>query len=302
MLYGLDLFSGIGGAALALRNYVRPIAYCEIDPYCQTVLLSRQAAGDIPVAPIWDDVSTLARHHITVAVDIVTGGFPCQDISVAGSGAGLEGKRSGLFFQVCRLIDELAPSFLFLENVPAIRTRGAERVGKELASRGYDCRWTCLSAAEVGAPHKRDRWWMLAAHSDRLQLRGEPGRSDRTQGEGLTFPRLDGATRVVADASGDRRFERRSECSLFERGLSPVGGCSAVGVAHCTGLEVRQGVGHNNGAKLATPFRTDWWSTEPHVGRVANGVSRRVDRLRGLGNAWVPAQARQAFEELMGIR
>jgi DNA (cytosine-5)-methyltransferase 1 len=95
-------------------------------------------------------------------IDIIGGGFPCQDLSVAGAGKGLDGERSGLFFEIVRLIRECNPRFVFLENVPAIRTRGGERVVKELASIGYDCRWTTLSASAVGAPHKRERWFLLA--------------------------------------------------------------------------------------------------------------------------------------------
>lgn len=126
MLNGLDLFSGIGGLTLALAPWVRPVAYCENDAYAQSVLLSRQACGDLPVAPIWDDVRTLTKMP---AVDIIYGGFPCQDISCAGLGAGLEGERSGLFFEVMRLVTEINPIFVFLENVPAIRMRGgAQRV------------------------------------------------------------------------------------------------------------------------------------------------------------------------------
>jgi hypothetical protein len=99
---GLDLFSGIGGITLALSPWVRPVAYCENDRYAQAILLSRQASGDLPIAPIWDDIRTLTYSILPVVkIDIIYGGFPCQDISVAGLGAGLEGKRSGLFSRSC---------------------------------------------------------------------------------------------------------------------------------------------------------------------------------------------------------
>jgi DNA (cytosine-5)-methyltransferase 1 len=153
MLYGLDLFSGIGGITLALQSWIRPIAYCEIEPYCQSVLLQRMQEGNLPKAPIWDDIRTL-RSETFASVDLIYCGFPCQDISVAGLQKGLEGKRSGLIFEVFRLLDETKAPFLFLENVPNIRTKGAERICKELAERGYDCRWCNISAADVGALHK----------------------------------------------------------------------------------------------------------------------------------------------------
>lgn len=184
MLNGLDLFSGIGGLTLALAPWVRPIAYCENDRYAQAVLLSRMSKGEIARAPIWDDVRTLGRKnfHGRTSIDLISAGFPCQDISAAGRGAGLAGERSGLFFQVVRLVRELGPAFVFLENVPAIRTRGLDVVIKELSGLGYDCRWTTVSAADVGAPHLRKRWWLLAANADRtrLQVSGtQPARENR---------------------------------------------------------------------------------------------------------------------------
>lgn len=128
MLNGLDLFSGIGGIAYALKEWVRPVIYCEIDRYAQGVLLSRMETGEIPVAPIWDEVKTLGKTSEMPQIDIISGGFPCQDISVAGNGAGLAGERSGLFFEIARLCSELKPRFIFLENVPAITTRGGSEV------------------------------------------------------------------------------------------------------------------------------------------------------------------------------
>ena len=173
---GLDLFSGIGGITLGLSGWVRPIAYCEIEPYCQSILLQRMQEGNLPKAPIWDDIRTLPTDELP-AIDIIYGGFPCQDISVAGAQKGLEGERSGLFFEILRIIDETKAPFIFLENVPNIRTKGAERVCKELAERGYDCRWCNLSAADVGARHKRERWFLLAnANSEGLEGQCKPER------------------------------------------------------------------------------------------------------------------------------
>lgn len=180
MLNGLDLFSGIGGLTVALEPWVRPVAYCENDRYAQSVLLSRMSNGSIIGAPIWDDVRTLRGSGIGIGIDIITGGFPCQDISVAGRRVGLGGERSRLFLHVARLAEEVRPAFIFLENVPAIRSRGLSVVIFELARLGFDLRWTIVSAAEVGAPHLRKRWFCLAAHPDRIkdwvQPRGGRGR------------------------------------------------------------------------------------------------------------------------------
>jgi DNA-cytosine methyltransferase len=161
-LNGLDLFSGIGGISYALGQWVKPVIYCEIDPYAQKVLLSRMADESLPDGPIWDDIKTLQGLPFRRSIDIVYGGFPCQDISLAGSGKGLEGERSGLFFEIVRLAKEIEPRFIFLENVPAITSRGGLQVVREITEMGYDCRWCVISASSIGALHRRERWFLLA--------------------------------------------------------------------------------------------------------------------------------------------
>lgn len=256
MINGLDLFSGIGGLSLALSPWVRTVAYCEIDRYAQSVLMSRMSERDIQAAPIWSDVSLLLPGMLPGnGIDIIYGGFPCQDISVAGNGKGLDGERSGLFFEITRLVSELRPRFVFLENVPAITTRGGVRVISEFTKLGYDCRWTIVSAAELGAPHLRKRWFLLANANG--MRRGEKQVSE-CGGENQTESGHDGKKKYMAD-SASSGLERERERCLGQRG---------------------------------------WWSTEPSVGRMVNGLPRRVDRIKGLGNAVVPAQARQAFERM----
>jgi len=187
MLNDLDLFTGIGGLTLALQDYVTPLAYCEIDTYACSCLLQRMSEGNLPKAPIWDDIRTFPTEGMP-KIDIITAGFPCQDISIAGRQEGLGGKRSGLIFEVFRILDETKASFIFLENVPNIRTKGAERVCKELAERGYDCRWCCLSASDVGALHKRERWFLLgyAKHNglDAVEKSGSLGQTICNNKEG----------------------------------------------------------------------------------------------------------------------
>lgn len=165
MLNGLDLFSGIGGMSLALREWVRPITYCEIDPYCQGVLLSRMSCGELPKAPIYEDIRSLTGLEFAGNVHIIYGGFPCQDISTMGNGKGLEGERSGMFFQIMRLAKEIKPKFLFLENVSAVTRRGGPTIARIITEMGYDCRWCIISAKGLMAPQERNRWFLLA-HSN----------------------------------------------------------------------------------------------------------------------------------------
>ena len=258
-MYGLDLFSGIGGITKALEGYIWPVAYCENNRYAQAVLLQRIVSGDLPSAPIWDDVSTLRQSMLPSGIDIIYGGFPCQDISVAGRGAGLAGKRSGLFFEIERLVSEIRPRFVLLENVPAIRTRGADIVVKELARLRYDCRWDLLSAADVGANHIRKRWWLLA-HTQSEQS----GR--------IRKPKLPPNT-----GTGD-----------------PVENSEFNGLEKSRNSSIQ-------GRKADPTPNASWWEVEPRVGRMVDELPFRVDRLRGLGNAAVPAQAREAFERLIGM-
>jgi len=172
-LSGLDLFSGIGGISQALEPWVKTAAYCENFKPSQAILLSRMGRGEIDIAPIWDDVCSLGAGHLP-RIDIIAGGFPCQDISITGLRRGLAGKRSGLFFEIARLTEELRPSYVFLENVAGIASLGGEEVVSTITQMGYDCRWGCLTSADVGYPTKRERWWLLAssnkARSERERL------------------------------------------------------------------------------------------------------------------------------------
>lgn len=332
---GLDLFSGIGGLALALEPWVRPIAYCENDRYAQAVLLSRMSKGDLSVAPIWDDVRTLTGDYIPETIDIVSGGFPCQDISSAGRGEGLEGKRSGLFFELMRIVEEVSPAFVFLENVPAIRTRGLAKVIGTLSDLRYDCRWTRVSAAEVGAPHLRERWFLLAAHPHSVRLWYERERRPKGQTETNQEPPNDHQTRILADTESLRRRQRRSELPIWGRTSTDASSSGSMGNSEserlgeerglrCDESEERnrsssQDVGNTNSsgpqrseyteaawralAEHRHSSRDNWpsWLPEPALPRGDHGLFRRVDRTRGLGNAVVPLQARTAFARLCGI-
>lgn len=162
----LDLFSGIGGFSLGLERSgnFETVAFCEIEPFCRSVLKKHWTG-----VPIYEDVTQLSGDRLKsdgITVDAICGGFPCQDISTAGKGAGLEGERSGLWFQFHRLIKETRPEVAIIENVSALRSRGLDRVLRSLSEIGYDAEWHCIPASAVGAPHRRDRVWIVAYPND----------------------------------------------------------------------------------------------------------------------------------------
>jgi DNA (cytosine-5)-methyltransferase 1 len=168
------LFAGAGGGILGdLLLGHNPIGACEIEQYPRDVLLARQRDGHLPSFPVWDDVATLDGNPWRGSVDVLCGGFPCQDISSAGSGAGITGERSGLWKEYARLIGEMRPKFVFAENSPLLRTRGLAVVLKDLDTMGYDARWCVLGADQFGAIHHRKRLWVLA--SDRNVQHEERG-------------------------------------------------------------------------------------------------------------------------------
>lgn len=159
----LALFAGAGGGILGshLLGW-RTVCAVEIEPYPSSVLVQRQNDGIFQPFPIWSDVSTFDGRPWRGIVDVVSGGFPCQDISVAGKGAGIGGARSSLWSEMFRIICEVRPQFAFMENSPRLTRLGLERVLADLASIGYDATWDVFSASDLGANHERKRIWILA--------------------------------------------------------------------------------------------------------------------------------------------
>ena len=159
----LHLFAGAGGGILGgmLLGHTTVCAV-ELEPYCRKVLLQRQRDGILPKFPIWDDVTTFDGTPWRGKVDVVCGGFPCQDISAAGNGAGITGEKSGLWGEMARIISEIRPRFAFVENSPVLTLRGLDRVLGDISEMGYDARWGVVGASHVGALHRRDRIWIVA--------------------------------------------------------------------------------------------------------------------------------------------
>jgi DNA (cytosine-5)-methyltransferase 1 len=255
----LDLFSGIGGFSLGLeRAGMRTVAFCEVDPFCRAVL-----AQHWPTVPIYGDVRELSGERLradgVAAVDVICGGFPCQDISIAWTGPGIAGARSGLWAEYARLVGDLRPRYVIVENVSALLARGLERVLGDLAEIGYDAEWHCIPASAVGAPHERDRIWIVAYPDVRQRER-----QDRPVQAGRDAAR--GSGEAVEDSDSDGRDEMEQSEHGRATGEGPILEALYAGI----------------------PGGWAWWSSEPDVGRVADGVPARVDRLRALGNAVVP--------------
>lgn len=165
----LALFAGAGGGILAGKMLGwRTVCAVEWESYPASVLAQRQNDRHLEPFPIWDDVRTFDGTRWRGIVDVISGGFPCQDISAAGKGAGIEGERSGMWMEMSRIIGEVRPQYVFVENSPMLTSRGLGRVPGDLASLGYDAQWGVLGAADVGDIHSRFRIWIVAFNSNSI--------------------------------------------------------------------------------------------------------------------------------------
>ena len=316
----LDLFSGIGGFSLAAEwvwgDELEIVGFCEIEKYCQKVL-QKNFTG----VPIHEDITELDGNDFK-DIDLITGGFPCQDISIAGKGEGITGKRSGLWTEMHRIISEVRPRFPLIENVPMLIHRGLERVLCDLAEIGYDAEWQIVGADDVGAWHRRKRIWIVA-YPNR-------NRTKRNQSENVTRRRFEQSGEddtqrhsLNSDTNRIRSHQKRINinretqlCNKQDSISGPVGGEVSRSKNHRqnetadvpnTDSKRSQGLvkrsQESRGYEQPIRFRSrarqrSWWNAEPDVGRVANGISNRVDRLKGLGNAIVPQVAKVIMERI----
>jgi len=274
MLHILDLFSGIGGFSYAAERLVGGFLtkqFVEIDPYCCSVLSKHW-----PDVPIHDDVQTFTAS--IGSFDVITAGFPCQDLSRAGKQAGLHGARSGLFYEVMRLAREIQPRFVLLENVGNLLSHANgetfQEILCEIASAGFDAEWACIPASDLGACHKRERIWILAyssqlfgygsgcGHSRQLGKRAlsKPGDSDRTPFTDTGRNRLEG-----------EEWPRPHPATWTQTGIRRL--------------------------------NPDWggYVSEPVLCRGDDGLSNRVDRLKALGNSIVPQVAAVALQRIQDL-
>jgi len=250
----------------------RTVCAVEWEPYAASVLVQRQNDGILPPFPVWDDVQTFDGRPWRGIVDVVSGGFPCQDISAAGKGAGIDGERSGMWREMARIICEVRPRYVFVENSPVLTSRGLGQVLGDLASMGFDARWGVLGAADFSAPHQRDRIWIVAdSNVQHVKWRPKPQQpaSLGWQARNQSKRRGDEMGHACSSRFSQPRTQQTRED--WEQSRRPAAAES-------------------------------WWFTEPDVGRVAHGVAARVDRLKAIGNGQVPAVAASAFALLQAGR
>ena len=313
----LALFAGAGGGILGgkLLGW-RTVCAVEWDAYARDVLVARQNDGCLEAFPIWDDVQTFDGHPWRGIVDVVSGGFPCQDISCAGKGAGIEGSRSSMWKHMARIIGEVRPKYAFVENSPMLVGRGLSTVLADLAEMGYDAKWGIVGAHHVSAPHKRDRIWILATDSNvrRCNDGSDSERQHKTDNAQIGETEKDQQSRYIgehrvgetcadmADTSvpDDKTSSDQTRHNQRTQGKFRGSSCSSGDVANANSAQrQRDERTERIGEKHANPSRTSWWTSEPNVGRVANGVASRVDRLKAIGNGQVCSVAALAWNTLM---
>ncbi len=286
----LALFAGAGGGILGghLLGW-RTVCAVEWDAYAASVLLARQNDGILPPFPIWDDVQTFDGRPWRGIAQIVSGGFPCQDISCAGKGAGIDGERSSMWKHMARIIGEVRPRYAFIENSPMLVVRGLDRVLADLASMGYDAEWGIVSAADCGAPHLRERIWVVAKQRSLAKTMPTWEWRIKRKEENETN---DGNT----NSNSKPVISKHDETSILQGMVADTGikGLQRSKEAGNNG-EYREEPGYKQPARCDRVSEWREWPTEPGVGRVVNGMAARMDRLRCLGNGQVPRVAATAF-------
>lgn len=324
----LALFAGAGGGVLGgkLLGW-RTVCAVERDAYAAQVLAQRQNDGILRPFPIWSDITTFDGKPWRGIVDVVSGGFPCQDISSAGKGAGITGARSGMWKEMARIIGEVRPRFVFVENSPMLTTRGLGVVLGDLATLGFDAEWGVLSAADVGANHQRERIWIVGYSQNNGQIAAEIARGF-TQGSNVCETRQEQTCESsrpsqqyeeLADTEIKRAWDecenqrtplykinslddtscnsRRDDKSRNRQEVANTNRQRQQGVVFCQfSSQKRQEQSERQVGSFGDGIK--WWATEPDVGRVADGVAFRVDRLKAIGNGQVPLCAATAFELL----
>jgi DNA (cytosine-5)-methyltransferase 1 len=271
-----ELFAGIGGIGLGLERAGHKVIWAsETDEYARKVYAKR-----FPHVRLYGDIRELRD---LPAVDLVAGGFPCQDISIAGKGAGIKGERSGLFFELMRVVRMVRPRCVLLENVPMLLHRGMSEVLGALAESGYDAEWDCLPAAAFGAPHRRDRIFIVAYSNKGL----------RSRKAGKIFSRrntFNFSGEELADAERERELQQKRGEQDQRRRVS--NGSKKENMADAKRKRLHKRYKPEEGqTSRCSQFQCKNWKTESGIRRVAHGIPDRVHRLKCLGNSVVPQVA-----------
>lgn len=310
----LSLFSGVGGGDLACQHLLgwRCVGYVEWEKYCQKVIAARIRDRMLDPAPIYGDIREFNFQGYAEAyqgmVDVISGGFPCQPFSNAGKRRGADDPRN-MWPATIECIRTIRPQYALLENVAALLSSGYfGTILGDLAESGYDARWRILSAAELGAPHQRDRIWIVCNPSSQRTIRNN---SSEGRGVGLDLEqnslrqarRNQGKHQPLSSnkanvANADSEWEPQPQGTQQKKRRWAGNICEKV--RNPTEQRLPNGTKITMGESRVQPKfeRSDWWKVEPDVGRVANGVAYRVDRLRAIGNGQVSAVAAKAWDLL----
>jgi DNA (cytosine-5)-methyltransferase 1 len=288
----LALFAGAGGGILGghLLGW-RTVCAVEWEAYPASVLVARQNDKVLPPFPIWDDVQTFDGKPWQGIVDVVSGGFPCQDISSAGKGVGITGARSSMWGHMARIIGEIRPQYAFVENSPMLTSRGIGTVLGDLSEMGYDAQWCVLGANDVGANHKRDRIWILAYTNSQSDAERRINSSISEVGGQWSIDIGGGRRNVNGISESSKNEEMDSQQRKFETIEEKTNGMVNSNLQGKIGSISRETEHTRFGS-------SSWWETEPNVGRVANGMASRLDRLKAIGNGQVPLCAATAWNIL----
>ena len=259
-----SLFSGAGCGDLGLEwAGFKHAWFCEQDKYARKIL-----DKNWPGATIYEDIRNVDFTQVE-PVELLAGGFPCQDISVAGKGEGIQGERSGLWSEFARAIAEIRPLYALIENSPALATRGLDVVLSDLAALGYDAEWHCLPASALGAPHHRDRMWIVAyPQLCRIQERRRVAnsRKETVRPGGIRPNGAQGGEEQARSVVADTMRPGRKELDI---------------------ATLAQRAGQRAGC-IAPAWGKAWWASESGLVRVAHGTPNRVDRIRCVGNGQLP--------------
>ena len=310
---GLSLCSGIGGLDLGLARAIpgyRTVAYCEADPFRQTILCARMDDGGLDRAPIWPDVRTFDGRPWRGLVDLVQGGYPCQPFSVAGKRRGATDSRY-LWPHFARIIGECQATWVFLENVSGHLRLGFRAVARDLLGLGYHVAAALVTATEVGAPHRRERLFVLADRNIQHDNRGRDNGPNRRAESPDSEPALDhapeprfacrlGKPSRTARARSREPHGRRDALEHAERDLNGRDESECLGGGVDSPPPWPPGPAERDrwDALLARWPDLDPAIAQPSIRRAFDGSASRVERLRALGNAVVPAQAAAAWRLL----